>query len=153
MLFVTDVGNTDTMIGVFPLGGGAPISWRLGTDERRTMDEYEVLLDSLLARDSISKNHIVGAVISSVVPTLTGVFENLYIKMFGFNPLIIGPGVKTGMPIKLDNPREVGADRIANGVAAYETYGGPTVVADFGTATTFDVISPGGLLGVPLHRG
>jgi len=144
MLFVVDVGNTNIVIGVFNSKDELIGSWRLGTDEKKTVDEYEVLVKSFLYQADIDYKKVSGAIISSVVPTITEVFESLCTGVFNLKPIVLGPGVKTGMPIRMDNPREVGADRIANGVAAYELYGGPVIVADFGTATTFDVVSADG---------
>ncbi|HBT20655.1 MAG TPA: type III pantothenate kinase [Peptococcaceae bacterium] len=144
MLFVADIGNTNIVIGVFNGKGKLLSSWRIRTDEEKPADEYEVLIRNFFCFKEIDLKGISGAAVSSVVPTLTGTFEALMKSLFKVEPLILGPGVKTGMPIKTDNPREVGADRIANSVAAYELYGGPVIVADFGTATTFDVVSEKG---------
>ncbi|NLO90157.1 MAG: type III pantothenate kinase [Clostridia bacterium] len=144
MLFVVDVGNTNIVLGVFDGEGELLSSWRIKTDDSKTADEYEVLLRNFFHYRGMDLKKISGAALASVVPTVTGIFETLIRSLFKVEPLILGPGVKTGMPIKTDNPREVGADRIANGVAAYELYGGPVIVADFGTATTFDVVSEKG---------
>ena len=144
MLFVADVGNTNIVLGVFDGEGELLSSWRIRTDEGKTADEYEVLLRNFFHYRGMDLKKISGAALASVVPTVTGIFETLIRSLFKADPLILGPGVKTGMPIKTDNPREVGADRIANSVAAYELYGGPIIVADFGTATTFDVVSEKG---------
>lgn len=153
MLFVADIGNTNIVMGVFK-GEKLAASWRIGMDTNKTVDEYEVLVRSFFSLDKIDASRVNGAIIASVVPNITEVFEGLMSLLFGINPLIVGAGIKTGMTIKTDNPREVGADRIANSVAAYELYGGPVIVADFGTATTFDVVSEKGeYLGGMIYPG
>ena len=153
MLFVVDIGNTNIVVGIFDSDRLAA-SWRMGTDTNKTVDEYEVLVEGFLSSDKIEPAKISGAIISSVVPNITGVFESLVSRLFGVHALVVGAGVKTGMTIKTDNPREVGADRIANAVAAYALYGGPVIVADFGTATTFDVVSKNGeYLGGMIYPG
>jgi len=143
MLLVIDIGNTNIVLGLYS-GNSLAASWRLGTDVRKTVDEYELFLHSLFSLHGMDTKAVSGAIIASVVPPANGLFEVLVLKMFGIKPLVVGAGIKTGMTIKMDNPREVGADRIANAVAAYELYGGPVIVADFGTATTFDVVSAEG---------
>lgn len=143
MLFVVDIGNTNIVMGVFD-NDKLTASWRMGMDTNKTVDEYEVLVRGFLSSGKIHVSEIRGAIVSSVVPNITQVFEVLIHRLFGVRPLILGAGIKTGMTIKTDNPREVGADRIANSVAAYVLYGGPVIVADFGTATTFDVVSEKG---------
>lgn len=152
MLLVLDVGNTNTVLGVF-----APASrdsadhyerlvadWRVGTIQEQTVDEYGVLFRNLFAMDNIDFRVIRGIVISSVVPPLDSTLRQVCEKYFKIKPLFIEPGVRTGMPVQYDNPAEVGADRIVNSVAAFEKYGGPCVVVDFGTATTFDAVSKKG---------
>lgn len=143
MLFVVDIGNTNIVLGIFSPEKLAA-SWRMGMDAMKTVDEYEVLVRGFLSLDKIDTANVTGAIIASVVPNATGVFEVLINRLFGIMPLVVGSGIKTGMTIKTDNPKEVGADRIANSVAAYSLYGGPVIVADFGTATTFDVVSANG---------
>ena len=143
MLFVVDIGNTNIVLGLYE-NDTLLHCWRVGTDDKKTTDEYEVLLRNFFQKVNLESRYVDGAIISSVVPMLTGVFYDLCQRVFDVSSLIVGPGLKTGMPIKMDNPREVGADRIANGVAAYALYGGPVIVADFGTATTFDVVSKDG---------
>lgn len=143
LLFVVDIGNTNIVMGAFA-GEKLVASWRMGTDTYKTADEYEVLVRGFLSLDQVDPGKVSGAIISSVVPNITEVFEDLASRLFGVKPLVVGAGIKTGMVIKTDNPREVGADRIANAVAAYVLYGGPVIVADFGTATTFDVVSETG---------
>ena len=143
MLLVIDVGNSNIVLGVFR-GQKLVHSWRICTDRGKTEDEYAILIKALFSAHSLSFEDIRDIVISTVVPPLSPVFEKLARQYFGRAPLVVGPGVRTGMPIKLDNPREAGADRIVNAVAAYEKYGGPLVVVDFGTATIFDAVSASG---------
>lgn len=159
MLLVIDVGNTNTVLGVFArvakVHPGDPANdvphyerrvahWRVATVLNHTVDEYGVLFRSLFAMDSLEVKGIHGIVISSVVPPLDSTLRQVCERYFNLKPLFIEPGVKTGMPVHYDNPAEVGADRIVNGVAAFEKYGGPCVIVDFGTATTFDCISAKG---------
>ncbi len=146
MLFVLDVGNTNTVAGVFRSAGNGGYStlvahWRLGTNRTQTVDEYGVLLRNLFAMAELEPSAIDGIIVSSVVPPLDSTLREVCQRYFGCKPLFVEPGVKTGMPIHYDNPQEVGADRIVNGVAAFEKYGGPCIVVDFGTATTFDCVS------------
>ena len=151
MLLVVDVGNTNTVLGLFepkPLGQGKPrkliAHWRVSTNKSQTVDEYGVLFRNLFAMNGIEVGAVQGIVISSVVPPLDSTLREVCERYFQLKPLFIEPGVKTGMPVHYDNPAEVGADRIVNGVAAFEKFGGPCIVVDFGTATTFDVVSPKG---------
>lgn len=147
MLLAIDVGNTNIVLGVF---NGAELgrSWRLTTARDRTADELGLLVAELLERSGIEPTTIDGVVMASVVPPLTGSMMAMCERYLGTTPLNIEPGVETGMPILYDNPAEVGADRLVNGVAAYERYGRerglPLIVVDFGTATTFDAITVGG---------
>ncbi len=143
MLLVFDVGNTNIVMGVYR-GKDLVISFRLSTDKAQTSDEYGIMVNSLFTYHSLSLKDVRAVVISSVVPHLMHTLENLSRRYCNLEPLVIGPGVKTGMNIKYDNPREVGADRIVNAVAGYEKYGGPLVIVDFGTATTFCAISKKG---------
>lgn len=143
MLLVMDVGNTNVTLGVFR-GEELAASWRLRTEVHRTSDEYAVLLKSLLAGEGLSPSDISEAVLASVVPPLVAVLQESMRKHLGIRPLVVEAGIKTGVRICTDNPREVGADRICNALAAYRLYGGPAIVIDFGTATTFDVVSEGG---------
>jgi type III pantothenate kinase len=143
MLLVFDVGNTKTMIGVYAKGQWIA-DWRVTTHLDHLADEYYVLLKSLLEDRSLSFEKIGGAVIASVVPPLTAIFEELTSRVLGAPPLIVGPGIETGIQVRVDNPGEVGADRIANTVAVSTLYGGPAIVLDLGTATTFDVVSKEG---------
>ncbi len=153
MLLVLDVGNTNTVLGVFaaqPDSHGAGrygqliAHWRVTTNKLQTVDEYGVLFRNLFAMNGIEVTSVQGIVISSVVPPLDSTLRDVCEVYFQIKPLFIEPGVKTGMPVHYDNPAEVGADRIVNSVAAYEKYGGPCIVVDFGTATTFDAVSPKG---------
>ena len=160
MLLVIDVGNTNTVLGVFARVAHVPANdgegddtpryerlvahWRVGTHLTRTVDEYGVIFRSLFSMDNLEVGGIHGIVISSVVPPLDSVLRQVCERYFKTKPLFIEPGVKTGLPVLYDNPAEVGADRIVNAVAAFEKFGGPCVVVDFGTATTFDCISKKG---------
>lgn len=143
MLLVMDVGNTHIVLGLFQ-GDELLHHWRIQTDRNATEDEYAMLLKSLFEHVGIRMEEIDGVSISSVVPPLKRVLHLLVRKYFGLQPLVIGPGVKTGLNIKYENPREVGADRIVNAVAAIETYGPPLIIVDFGTATTFCFINEQG---------
>jgi type III pantothenate kinase len=143
LLVLVDVGNTNTVFGVYS-GDELIESFRLSTDTERTADEYGSLLLPLFGRRSIDPTAAEAVVISSVVPPLHFTLDQMARKYFGRKPLFIEPGVRTGMPIRYDNPAEVGADRIVNAVAARERYGAPVIVVDFGTATTFDVVSAAG---------
>src|SRR6266702_3474129 len=140
MLLVIDVGNSNIVLGVYD-GALLARNWRLSTDKSRTSDEYAVLLHSLFASAGLAFDTIHAAIISSVVPPLTGVMEAISSDFFKLTPYVVGPGIKTGMPIHYDNPREVGADRIVNAVAGYEKHKCPLVIVDFGTATTFDYVN------------
>lgn len=143
MLLVIDVGNTNIVLGVYD-GKELLDHWRISTDRLRTTDEYGVLIRNLFVMNEVSADRIDAIIISSVVPPVMPTLERMCQRYFGVVPLVIGPGVKTGMDIKYDNPREVGADRIVNAVAVYEKYGGPDIVIDFGTATTFCAIAANG---------
>lgn len=143
LVFVVDIGNTNIVLGIF-LPDKLVASWRLSTHTIKTVDEYEIMTRSFLSLAKVNPSGIKGAIIASVVPNATQILQAMIRRLFGTEPLVVGAGIKTGIPIKTDNPREVGADRIANTVAAYELYGGPAIVVDFGTATTFDVISSQG---------
>lgn len=118
--------------------------WRIATDKQKTADEYGILLQNLFHYHHLNAKEVKDIIFSSVVPPIIGALEEMAKKYFRAKPLIVGPGIKTGMPIKYENPREVGADRIVNAVAAYEKYGGPLVIVDFGTATTFCCVSEKG---------
>lgn len=159
MLLVIDVGNTNTVLGVFApdtkehagAEGQNPPSyrrlvanWRVATSRTSTVDEYGVLFRNLFSMAGLESTGIHGIVVSSVVPPLDPVLRQVCERYFNLRPLFIEPGVKTGMPVHYENPAEVGADRIVNAVAAFEKYGGPCVIVDFGTATTFDCVSARG---------
>ncbi len=143
MLLVIDVGNTNTVIGLHQDSGWAGI-WRIRTIRDATGDEFRMILTSLATMDGLPDLNISGAIISCVVPTVTSALQDLCHKLLNVKPLFVGPGIKTGMPIRYDNPREVGADRIVNAVAAYEKYKSQLIAVDFGTATTFDYINSAG---------
>lgn len=143
MILVFDVGNTNIVLGVYE-NRELTQHWRVSTDKSRTADEYAVVIKNLFDFGGLNFSDIEAVVISSVVPPVMPTLESLTRKYFGVEPLVIGPGVKTGMPIIYDNPREVGADRIVNAVAGYHKYGGPLIIVDFGTATTFCAISQRG---------
>jgi type III pantothenate kinase len=140
VLLAIDVGNTHTVIGVYQ-DETLTRHWRLVTDASRTADEYGVLLWNLHRLSDVAIAASTAAIVCSVVPPMTTVMEDVCRAVLGTRPLVVGPGVKTGMPILYDNPKEVGADRICNAVAAYERYHQACIVVDFGTATTFDCIS------------
>jgi type III pantothenate kinase len=137
-LLVVDLGNTNLVLGVYR-GEELINSWRLATARERTADEYGILARQLVG-DAIH-NNLEGAIVASVVPPLNSAMTFMIRKYFGIEPLFVEPGVKTGIAIHVDNPAEVGADRIVNCAAAHDKYGGPTVIVDFGTATTFDVVT------------
>jgi type III pantothenate kinase len=140
MLLTIDVGNSNTVLGVFR-GEELTANWRLTTEHAQTVDEYGVLTRSLLSLANIDQKAITGVMISSVVPPVNWTLAEMARVYLGKKALFVEPGVKTGMAVLVDNPMEVGADRIVNGVAAFHKYGGPCIVVDFGTAITFDVIS------------
>jgi type III pantothenate kinase len=143
MLLAVDVGNTNTVLGLFE-GQKLVRHWRLATDPRRTSDEYGVLVLSLLREAGLAPSVVEAVIIASVVPPLQLALTELSRRFFSREPLFVGPGTRTGMPILYDNPREVGADRIVNAVAAYERYHTAVIVIDLGTATTLDCVSARG---------
>jgi len=140
LLLTIDAGNTNTVLGVHE-GDVLRAHWRLTTRREQTADEYGVLVRNLFAGSSVDPKAVVGVALASVVPPLTPVLVSLAQQYLGLTPLVVEPGVRTGMPILYEPPGDVGADRIVNGVAAFALYGGPVVVVDFGTATTFDVVT------------
>ncbi len=152
MLLVLDVGNTNTVLGVFTRTAAdsrakyetLAANWRVTTRAAQTIDEYGVLFRNLFSMEGLEPKDIGGIVISSVVPPLDSTLRRVCERYFERKPLFIEPGVKTGMPVLYDNPAEVGADRIVNSVAAFEKHGGPCIVVDFGTATTFDCVTARG---------
>ncbi len=143
LLMAIDVGNTDTVIGLFE-DGALVRNWRVQTEPERRADEYGMLVWSLFHAAGLEVPRVSDVVVACVVPPLTAVVERVCRDYFEAEPLVIGPGVKTGMPILYENPREVGADRICNAVAAFERTKAATIVVDFGTATTFDYVTPKG---------
>ena len=143
MILVIDIGNTTTVLGVYR-EKELVASWRISTDRQKTTDEYDMLLRSLFQSRGLNREDIDGIAISCVVPPVITAFEGMCRKCFGLEPIVVGPGVRTGLIIRYENPKEVGADRIVNAIAAYELYGGPVIVVDFGTATTFCAISDKG---------
>ncbi|PKQ29794.1 MAG: pantothenate kinase, partial [Actinobacteria bacterium HGW-Actinobacteria-10] len=143
MILAIDVGNTQTVIGLVD-AGVLDDHWRIHSNPLLTADELRIKIGALLSAAGHGLDHVEHVVISSVVPALTAAYEELTIKITGESPMTVGPGLKTGMAIKYGNPHEVGADRIVNGVAAFEQHGGPVVIVDFGTATTIDVVDASG---------
>ncbi|RPI98501.1 MAG: type III pantothenate kinase [Candidatus Aminicenantes bacterium] len=143
MLLAFDVGNTTIAVGLFR-GRKLVKSWKIKTDNDTTADEYGAVLLDLIEIAGLEAGKVTGAIISSVVPPLTPVIEEVCRTYFATTASVVGPGLKTGMPILYENPLEVGADRITASVAAFEKYGGPLIVLDFGTATTFDAVSAKG---------
>jgi type III pantothenate kinase len=144
MLFCIDIGNTNTVMGVIDHKDQIRDHWRIRTDQDITSDEMRILVGNLFEISSISLSDIRDIIISCVVPPLLNTFQELALTHFKIKPMIVGPGLKTGMPIKIDNPKEVGADRIVNAVAAYDRYQTALIIVDFGTATTFDCVSKEG---------
>lgn len=145
MIFVIDIGNTNIKYGVFD-GAVLVASFRVASKKSSTADEYGTVVRDLLASGGINREQIEGVIVSSVIPQLNYTIEHMCEYYIGKKPLVIGPGLKTGLNVKVDNPREVGADRIVNSVAAFKKYGGekPVICVDFGTATTFNVITEKG---------
>jgi type III pantothenate kinase len=161
MLLALDVGNTNTVLGLYRLDVPSPVPaassasrpenerelvahWRVTTHRTQTSDEYGVLFVNLFNMHGLSVDQVTHIIISSVVPPVESTLRRVCEKYFHLQPLFVEPGIKTGMPVLVDNPAELGADRLVNAIAAYERYGGPCIVVDFGTATTFDVISAKG---------
>ena len=143
MIFVIDVGNTNMTMGVFQ-GKKMEATFRIMTKTPRTSDEYGIMITQLLKNNGIEVTDIEGAIIASVVPDVMHSLGSAIIKYFGVKPVVVSAGIKTGIRIVTENPRQVGPDRIVDAVGAYTLYGGPAIVVDFGTATTFDVIGPDG---------
>jgi type III pantothenate kinase len=140
MLLAADIGNTEITLGVFE-GEKLRATWHMATGIHRRADEYAALLLNLLHHQGLDISDIKEVSLCSVVPPLIATFEDLFQRYFDTSPLVVGAGVKTGVRIRMDNPKEVGADRIVNAAAAHHLYGGPVIIADFGTATTFDTAS------------
>jgi len=143
MLLAIDIGNTDTTFGVFD-SEELRATWHIATDIHRMADEYGALLLNLMRQQGLDIPNIKAIALCSVVPPLISTFDELFQRYFHISPLVVGAGVKTGVRIRMDNPREVGADRIVNAAAAHHLYGGPVIVTDLGTATTFDTVSKEG---------
>jgi type III pantothenate kinase len=154
MLLAVDVGNTETVAGVFD-GDNLAWQWRMHTSPERTADEMALLFGGFLQQAGLSfDRNVTGVVLSSVVPSATQALRDMVSRYFRFEPVVVEPGVRTGVPVLTDNPKEVGADRIVNALAAFTRFGGPAIVVDFGTATTFDVVSENGeLLGAAIAPG
>jgi type III pantothenate kinase len=143
MLLAADIGNTYTVLGLLD-GDEVACHWRVATDERRTSDEWAVLVRGLLA-DADRRDAVTGIAVCSAVPSVLHEWRDMLTRQFDAVPsVVVEPGVRTGVPVLTDNPREVGTDRIMNALAALRLHGGPAIVVDFGTATTFDVVSPAG---------
>jgi type III pantothenate kinase len=143
MLLTLDVGNTNTVLGVFR-DRELVANWRLTTARDQTVDEYGILTRNLFTLAAIEPSEIKGVIISSVVPQLNGTLAGMAARYFSQEAVFVEPGIKTGMPVHYDNPQEVGADRIVNSVAAFDKYGGPCIIVDFGTAINFDAVSDHG---------
>lgn len=149
-LLVIDIGNTNVSLGVFRYGAGGDASpelahhWRISTVREQTSDELGLTLGGLFDQAGSRRTDVTDIIISSVVPPMLPIWERVSTKLFDRSPLVVGPGIRTGMPVRYENPREVGADRIVNAVAAFEMFGGPVIAVDFGTATTFDCVSRDG---------
>ena len=143
MILTLDIGNTNIKTALFE-GGEMAHYWRISTSLSKTSDEYGILLMNMFAHESVKPEEVEGIVISSVVPTINFTIEHMCQNYFHMQPMMVAPGVKTGINIKYENPRELGSDRIANAVAAYAQYGGPCIFIDFGTATTFGVVDENG---------
>lgn len=147
VLLAIDIGNTNVTLGTFVYeGAGASLGehWRLATHHGQTSDEVGVVLRALFDQAGIAIARVADVIVSSVVPPLLPIWERVCTKLFDREPLVVGPGIRTGMPVRYENPHEVGADRIVNAVCAYEWMGGPVIAVDFGTATTFDCVSEKG---------
>jgi type III pantothenate kinase len=147
MLLAIDVGNTNTVLGLYRLNGEKPelaAHWRITTHRTQTVDEYGVFFVNLFEMNGLAPSQVTHIIISSVVPPVEGTLRQVCEIYFHTQPLFVEPGIKTGMPVLVDNPTELGADRLVNAIAAFERYGGPCIVVDFGTATTFDAISAKG---------
>lgn len=153
MILVIDVGNTNIVMGLYQ-ERTLLHHWRISTNRSATVDEYGMLLYNLFHHAGISFDQVKGVIISSVVPTLMFAMENLCLQYLKRTPFVVGPGIKTGLNVRVDNPKEVGADRIVNAVAAIELYGAPCIIVDFGTATTYDYVdSAQQLLGCAIAPG
>ena len=143
MILTLDIGNTNIKTALFE-GAEMAHYWRISTSLSKTSDEYGILLMNMFAHEGVKPEEVEGIVISSVVPTINFTIEHMCQNYFHMQPMMVAPGIKTGINIKYENPRELGSDRIANAVAAYAQYGGPCIFIDFGTATTFGVVDENG---------
>ena len=143
MIFTMDIGNTNIKAALFE-GENMVQYWRLSTNKQMSSDEYGILLANLFRHNGLDMKAVTGIIISSVAPSINFTIEHMVQNYFGLSPMMVVPGVRTGINLKYDNPRELGSDRIANAVAAWELYGGPCIFIDFGTATTFGVMSAKG---------
>ncbi|WIW69977.1 MULTISPECIES: type III pantothenate kinase [Anaerosinus] len=143
MLLVFDIGNSNIVLGAYK-GEQLLRHWRISTDRQKTGDEYGLLINNLFEHHKLNVKDIQAIIISSVVPPLVVPISKMCKRYFNIEPLIVGPGIKTGIRLKYENPREIGADRIVNAVGAYEKFGGPLIIIDFGTATTFCAIDDNG---------
>ena len=143
MLLVFDIGNSNIVLGTYE-GKKLLRHWRISTDRQKTGDEYGMLINNLFRFQGIRMSDVTAIIISSVVPPLVVPLAKMCERYFRLRPLIVGPGIKTGIKLKYENPREIGADRIVNSVGAYEQFGGPLIVVDIGTATTFDIVAENG---------
>ena len=143
MIFTMDIGNTNIKTALFE-GENMVQYWRLSTNKQMSSDEYGILLANLFRHNGLDMKAVTGIIISSVAPSINFTIEHMVQNYFGLSPMMVVPGVRTGINLKYDNPRELGSDRIANAVAAWELYGGPCIFIDFGTATTFGVMSAKG---------
>ena len=153
MILAMDIGNTNIKTALFD-GKEMYKYWRMSTNIQSTSDEYGIRLSSMFAHEGVPVDVVEGIVVSSVVPTINFTIEHMLLNYFGKAPLVVAPGIKTGINIKYENPRELGSDRIANAVAAYDEYGGPCIFIDFGTATTFGVVdAEGSFLGGTICPG
>ena len=143
MILVFDIGNSNIVLGTYE-GKKLLRHWRISTDRQKTGDEYGMLINNLFRFQGIRMSDVTAIIISSVVPPLVVPLAKMCERYFRLRPLIVGPGIKTGIKLKYENPREIGADRIVNSVGAYEQFGGPLIVVDIGTATTFDIVAENG---------
>ena len=143
MLLVFDIGNSNIVLGTYE-GKKLLRHWRISTDRQKTGDEYGMLINNLFRFQGIRMSDVTAIIISSVVPPLVVPLAKMCERYFRLRPLIVGPGIKTGIKLRYENPREIGADRIVNSVGAYEQFGGPLIVVDIGTATTFDIVAGNG---------
>ena len=148
MIFVMDIGNTNIKSGLFD-GSRLTQYWRISTNRQSTSDEYGITLEDMFRHSKVDMKAVEGIVISSVVPTVNYTIDHMCRDFFGIDPMFVTPGIKTGINIRYENPRELGSDRICNAVAAYTNHGGPCIYIDFGTATTFGAVTAPKVVAVP----